>query len=76
MVFVSPIPVLIGLTVKNGIDTYIFHNDRRDKKELPNSKIIMVVSQTGCMLNLPEHLRLTTEQKQVICVDLYNEINK
>ena len=52
VVFVSPVPVLIGLTAKAGIETYIFHNDKRDKKELPNGKIIMVVSQTGCELVL------------------------
>lgn len=52
VVFVSPVPVLIGLTAKAGIETYIFHNDKRDKKELPNGKIIMVVSQTGWELVL------------------------
>ena len=38
--------------VENGFSgevpaVYVFHNDRREKKELPNGKVIMVVSQTG-----------------------------
>lgn len=29
---------------------YLFHNDKREKKELPNGKIIYVVSHTGWQL--------------------------
>ena len=38
--------------------------------------LIKQEGETGCTLNLPEHLRLTPEQKKFICIDLYNEINK
>ena len=31
-------------------DLYVFHNDHRDKKELPDGRIIQVVSQTGWQL--------------------------
>ena len=33
-----------------GINLYLFHNDRREKKELPDGRIIQVVSQTGWQL--------------------------
>lgn len=35
-----------------GVNTnlFIFHNDHRDKKELPDGRIIQVVSQTGWQL--------------------------
>lgn len=32
------------------INLYLFHNDKREKKELPNGKIIQVVAQTGWQL--------------------------
>lgn len=32
------------------IDLYLFHNDHREKKELPNGCIIQVVSHTGWQL--------------------------
>ena len=31
-------------------NVYVFHNDKRDKKELPGGKIIQVVSETGWKL--------------------------
>lgn len=50
VVFVSPVPVLLAKATKLGVDAYVFHNDNRDKKQLPNGKIIMVVAQTGWQL--------------------------
>lgn len=52
VVFVSPIPYLIKLVAEasgGGAPTYpwIFHNDKREKKELPNGKIISVVAEEG-----------------------------
>ena len=45
-IFVSPIPLMIALSVKNGISVGIMHNDRREKKEV-NGEIVSVVAQTG-----------------------------
>lgn len=64
VIFASPIPYLIrelsyGLGLDHGSDGYvkngasmvlIFHNDKREKKELPNGKIIQTVAQTGWQL--------------------------
>ena len=51
VIFASPIPYLIKLLVGElGGFVKIFHNDNREKKELPNGKIIMVVAQTGWQL--------------------------
>ena len=52
LVILSPIPLLLGKVTffRAGRGVYIFHNDRREKKELPNGKIIAVVSQTGWQL--------------------------
>lgn len=67
IVFVSPVPVLLGLVAfykgygRAGIEIgqpfmgcdinlYLFHNDCREKKELPNGKIIQVVTSTGWQL--------------------------
>lgn len=60
IVVLSPIPLLLGrLAHKAGeIDgrydwiclrshIYILHNDKREKKELPNGKVISVVAQEG-----------------------------
>ena len=60
IVVLSPIPLLLGrLAYTSGeIDgrydcvcprnhIYILHNDQREKKELPNGKIISVVAQEG-----------------------------
>jgi len=47
-VFVSPIPyMLMRLTSINYRDIYIFHNDKREKVELPNGKVIYKVADTG-----------------------------
>lgn len=50
IVFVSPIPALMKLASIHRRNFYVFHNDNREKKELPNGKIIMVVSKTGWKL--------------------------
>lgn len=64
VIFVSPIPYMImELTRKEvdlsgageywdytGIHVRIFHNDNREKKELPNGKIIQVVAREGWQL--------------------------
>ena len=56
IVFVSPIPLMIreltemAMCPNSGRRRYrikLFHNDRREKKELPGGKIIQVVAQTG-----------------------------
>lgn len=60
IVVLSPIPLLLALLVKdtavyNGKydydgeigSIYILHNDKREKKELPNGKVISVVAQEG-----------------------------
>ena len=65
IVILSPIPVLIKIlsersviqsikNEKNGyqgnVEIYIFHNDKREKKELPNGKIITIVAKEGWQL--------------------------
>jgi len=47
VVFASPIPALLMGMEGGG---FLFHNDRREKKELPNGKVIMTVAQTGWQL--------------------------
>jgi len=52
VVFVSPIPAMIKILMDvNGSDkTFVMHNDKREKKELPNGKVIMTVAKTGWQL--------------------------
>jgi hypothetical protein len=52
IVFASPIPAMIKRLINriDGDSVFIFHNDKRNKKELPNGKIIQVVSDTGWQL--------------------------
>lgn len=45
-IFVSPIPLMIALSVKEGIIVGIMHNDKREKKEV-NGKIVSTIAQTG-----------------------------
>lgn len=47
VVFASPVPALILGMEGRG---FLFHNDHREKKELPNGKIVMAVAQTGWQL--------------------------
>jgi uncharacterized protein (DUF111 family) len=46
VIFVSPIPALMKLMRH----WKVFHNDNREKKELPNGKIIMTVAKKGWVL--------------------------
>lgn len=62
LIFVSPIPYMMiqltraekfchmDYTHPTGILVRTFHNDRREKKELPDGRIIQVVAQTGWQL--------------------------
>lgn len=64
IVMASPIPAMVKLLAersmlqsiqnekeyKGNAELYILHNDRREKKELPNGKVIMVIAQTGWQL--------------------------
>lgn len=59
IVFVSPIPLMIreltemSICPKGGERKYrvkLFHNDHREKKELPDGRIISVIAQTGWKL--------------------------
>ena len=57
VVFASPVPYLLhclskhqGATTENGfanLEVMLFHNDQREKKELPNGKVIYTVAQEG-----------------------------
>ena len=49
-VFVSPIPLLIKLLVEKKLWVEIFHNDKRDKKELPNGTVVYTVAKDGWQL--------------------------
>ena len=56
-VFVSPVPVLLGVLAgkcdlhwshgHRPFEVWVMHNDLREKKELPGGKIIQTVAQTG-----------------------------
>jgi len=50
IVIASPIPALFALLKKTNINWSVFHNDNREKIELPNGKIIMKIAQTGWIL--------------------------
>lgn len=50
IIIVSPIPALMAKLAKNGTPFKVFHNDRREKKELPDGRIIMTVAKTGWVL--------------------------
>ena len=54
VVVVSPIPLFLGLMAKSGVQTFIFHNDVRVKKEVSTpdggKKLISSVSPTGWKL--------------------------
>ena len=49
-VFVSPIPAMMILAARRGFGVMCFHNDAREKVELPDGKIISVVAKKGWML--------------------------
>lgn len=52
IIFISPVPYLLKtLSALLGADNIlVFHNDCREKKELPDGRIISVVAQTGWQL--------------------------
>ena len=48
VVFVSPVPsLLMKLSRLNGKTVRVFHNDNRNKKTLPNGKVVYTVAQEG-----------------------------
>lgn len=48
LVFVSPIPSMIVLaTTAFSFDVHVFHNDKREKVELPDGRVISKVAETG-----------------------------
>ena len=56
LIFVSPIPCMIGYicsTIESSKNILIFGNDKREKKELPNGRIVQVISKTGWYLFNP-----------------------
>jgi hypothetical protein len=65
VVFASPIPALMALIAEGvskcssehgetgytwWVPFFVLHNDRREKKELPNGKVIMTVAKEGWMI--------------------------
>jgi len=59
VVFVSPVPYLLACAIRwtthgalspTATKVYLFHNDRREKKELPDGRVIQVVAPTGWQL--------------------------
>jgi len=51
IIFLSPIPLFLKYRYENvNCETYLFHNDKREKKELPNGRVIMTVAKTGWKL--------------------------
>lgn len=47
VIFLSPVPAMMALMAQRGRAFKAFHNDVREKKELPNGRIIMTVAKTG-----------------------------
>ena len=47
ILFVSPLPAMMSYLAQNNRKFLVFHNDKREKKELPNGKIIFTVAKTG-----------------------------
>lgn len=54
LVFASPVPAMLKEAVEwkmaGGPKVFVFHNDNREKKELPGGKIVMTVAKTGWVL--------------------------
>ncbi len=46
-VFVSPVPLLLAIACIRLNHTYLFFNPNREKKELPNGKVIFTVPAKG-----------------------------
>ncbi len=47
IVFCSPVPFLLAKVAKEHPCVGVFHNDRREKKELPNGEVISVIAREG-----------------------------
>ena len=48
VIFISPVPYLMCLVVANARGgVWVMHNDLREKKELPNGKVISVTAKEG-----------------------------
>ncbi len=47
IVFCSPVPFLLAKVAKEHPCVGVFHNDRREKKEIPNGKVISVTAREG-----------------------------
>ena len=47
VILVSPIPALMSIRAKEALPFQTFHNDKREKKELPDGRIIHTVSHEG-----------------------------
>lgn len=53
VVFVSPVPILLAKLAAQTYrrcPVYVFHNDQREKKELPGGRVISVTAATGWQL--------------------------
>ena len=50
VVFASPVPAVMKLLSNKSNTWHVFHNDRREKKELPNGRVIMTVAQEGWVI--------------------------
>lgn len=50
VILVSPIPALMSIRAKDGKPFQVFHNDRREKRELPDGRIIHTVAKEGWQL--------------------------
>lgn len=47
LVFASPLPLMLLRATQEGRETFVFHNDLREKKELPDGRIIFTVAKSG-----------------------------
>ena len=47
LVFASPLPLMLLREAQEGRETFVFHNDLREKKELPDGKVIFTVAKSG-----------------------------
>jgi len=47
VIFASPIPAMMSILHMDDKDFSVFHNDHRNKKEIPNGRIIYTVAETG-----------------------------
>ena len=50
IVFASPIPFLLKELAQRSKNVLVFHNDHREKKELPDGRIVQIVAATGWRL--------------------------